>query len=106
MDWLGKKQPPGLVAMPALDWMWTQTAVALRGLELPPGSALTVLHGATAVAAKRNALVERFLAKPELAWLLFLDADMVFPSHTIRRLLNSNVDVVSGFFAYKSSNCE
>ncbi len=28
------RQPPGLVAMPALDWMWSQTALALRNVAL------------------------------------------------------------------------
>ncbi len=101
MNWLGKQQPPGLVAMPALDWMWTETAIALRNLELPPGSEVEVAHGTTALVLKRNALVAHFLTRPKLEWLLFLDADMVFPPHTVRRLLNWNVDVVSGLYSYK-----
>src|SRR5216117_3690038 len=101
MEWLGKKQPPGLVAMPALDWMWTQTALALRHLELPRGSEVAVADNSTALVVKRNALVDHFLARPKLAWLLLLDADMVFPPHTLRRLLGWNVDVVSGLYSYK-----
>ncbi len=101
MSWLGKQQAPGLVAMPTLDWMWTGTVTSLRDLELPPGSEVSLTSNSTALVAKRNALVDRFLARPKLAWLLFLDADMVFPSHTLRRLLNWNVDVVSGLYSYK-----
>jgi hypothetical protein len=95
--------PPGMVAMPALDWMWTGTVVSLQELELPPGSQVLIAHGSTALVLKRNTLVRQFLAaQPKLAWLLFLDADMVFPPHTIRRLLAWNVDVVSGLYGYKS----
>ena len=104
MEWFGKKTPPGMVAMPALDWMWTETAVALRDLQLPPGSKVAVAHGASAVAFKRNQLVGYFLdARPRLEWLLFLDADMVFPASTVRHLLRWNVDVVSASAVYKRS---
>ncbi len=104
MQWLGKKQSPGFVGVPALDQMYTLAAVSLRQLELPPGSRVEVAHGTTALVHKRNALVSRFLAaRPRLDWLLFLDSDSVCPSSTVRRLLKWDRDVVSGTYAYKGS---
>lgn len=102
MEWFGKKEPPGMVAMPALDWMYTGVARCLRELEVPPGSQVFVGSGSTAVVEKRNTLVAKFLeARPKLAWLLFLDADTLFPPGTVRHLLKWEKDVVSGVYVYK-----
>lgn len=93
-----------MVAMPTLDWMYTGTARSLRELEVPPGSQVLLMSNSTAVASKRNELVARFLAaRPKLSWLLFLDADMLFPPFTVRRLLKWQKGVVSGVYGYKNA---
>jgi hypothetical protein len=89
--------PPVFVAVPALDWIWTETAralIALRGA-LPPGSAMCIYSEVSTPAASRNILVERFLPLPQFEYILFLDSDMSPEPHTVGRLLSHNVDAVS-----------
>jgi hypothetical protein len=89
--------PPGLIAVPAVDWMWTKSAtalVAIAGGGLPPGSGISFNGGCSVIARSRNILVERFLEQKQLEWLLFLDSDMVPPIDVVPRLLAHGVDVV------------
>lgn len=50
-----------MVAIPAVEWMYTQAARAQRRLQLPPGSALAYETKVSSIAAKRLALAELFL---------------------------------------------
>lgn len=91
---------PGVIAMPAVDWMWTASALALVELfvDAPDGTGLELEVGMSTIAAKRTSLVRGMLRRPEAAWILFLDSDMVAPPDTIARLLAHDVDVVGGLY--------
>jgi GT2 family glycosyltransferase len=89
--------PPGLVAIPATDWMYTKAVQALlMGLiqALPPYSSIDINPQISSPAANRNFLVERFLARPDFTWLCFLDSDMTPPPATVVRLVSHNKDIV------------
>jgi hypothetical protein len=91
--------PPGLIAVPTTDVMWTEAAIALMQLRgtTPPGTELQLMpQTASTIATKRTALVECFLAKPHLKWLFFLDSDMTPPVHAIAQLLAHKLDIVAG----------
>jgi hypothetical protein len=91
--------PPGLLAVPATEWMWTKSVGSLIGLIgwLPPGSRVVINHRASA-AANRNMLVEQFLAEPSLKWILFVDSDMTPEPQTALRLLSHDVDIVGALY--------
>jgi hypothetical protein len=88
--------PPGMLAIPALEWMWTQTVNSLLRIvaHLPPDSAMTISRGSTSPATGRNILTEAFLENPALQWICYLDSDMTPPDATILRLLSHKVDIV------------
>jgi len=67
------------VAVPSVEWRWTQAAVAQQHLTLPPGSRFFHPRGRSSIAKKRNALAEAFLRQGEFTHLLFLDSDMTPP---------------------------
>lgn len=89
--------PPGLVAIPAIDWMWTESARAFMELQgcLPAGSIVRARLGSSSPAANRNKLVEFFLSEPSYQWCLFIDSDMTPEPQTALRLLSRNVGIVS-----------
>lgn len=96
--------PPGMVAIPAMEWMWTESAKSFIELSqhLPPGSVVEIGRDSSSAAWNRNRLAERFLERRNLQWCLFLDSDMVAPIGTVPQLLSHNVDVVGGLcFARK-----
>jgi hypothetical protein len=51
--------------------------------------------------SSRDGLVELGLSRPEATHFLFLDSDMVFPRHTLERLLVHDLDVVACNYAVK-----
>jgi hypothetical protein len=92
--------PPGLLAVPATEWMWTQSANALIGLIgwMPPRSGVQINQQSSSVAANRNTLIDRFLTQPQLEWILFVDSDMTPDPETTCQLLSHNVDVVGALY--------
>jgi GT2 family glycosyltransferase len=46
----------------------------------------------------RNGLIERFLTRPSLEWILFVDSDMTPEPETTCRLLSHNVDIVGALY--------
>lgn len=81
---------PGLLGVPVREWIWTQSAIAIHRVQLPPGSGLT-LHGdrtSSSIAFNRNTIVKTFLSQPRFRWLLFCDSDMVPPADIAHRLLS------------------
>src|ERR1700682_4873866 len=89
--------PPGLVAIPCMDWMWTEATIAFMHLypALPPGSGWEFTRGSSA-AGNRNRLTELFLSNPAWKWILYCDSDQAPQPVTVVRLLSHNVDIVSG----------
>ena len=87
--------PPGLVATPAVEWVWTDFLLAYQALELPTGTICAIERGPTTIAAKRNHLVRHLLKNKQLQWYLCLDSDMTPPPNTIPHLLATGRDVVS-----------
>lgn len=88
--------PPGLVAVPCTDWLWTDSAVAFMNLmhALPPGTALSLGRNSASPAANRNSLTEAFLNNNALEWILYIDSDMIPPPVTAVRLLSHGLDIV------------
>jgi hypothetical protein len=98
--------PPGVVAIPAGAWMWTESVHSLFRVTqgMPRGSRMSMARNATSssIAANRNKLVEGFLLDMSYKWILFLDSDMVPRVDTIPRLLSHNVDIVSALYFQRS----
>jgi hypothetical protein len=100
--------PPGLVGVPTVDWMYSESAQALMNLRgaLPPGSEMRFMpQTGSSIALKRTMCVEFLLATPapehnipRLEWLLQCDSDMVPPMATALRLLSHNLDIVAGYY--------
>ncbi len=86
--------PPGFIAMPVQDVIWTPAVEALLRLERPRGTAVRLLTGSVPIDAKRNRLTEEFLSEPKYGWMLLLDADHTYPTDMLRRLLGHNVPFV------------
>ena len=87
--------PPGMIAVPAVAWLWTKFVQAYERLGIPDGTVCALEDGRCTIAAKRNHMVRRFLEKKHLQWYLCLDSDMTPPPHTILRLLATGRDVVT-----------
>lgn len=90
---------PGLVAVPAGAWIYTDAVTAILQMRLPPGSTRRFERGATFPDAKRNALIEAFLGRPDLQWVFFCDSDHLPAPDTVLRLLETGCDVVGGLYA-------
>lgn len=93
--------PPGLLAIPAVDWMWTESAESFMALSqhLPPGSHVAIARGLSASpAANRNQLAETFLANPSLKWILYIDSDMTPDPHTALALLSRQVAAIGALY--------
>jgi hypothetical protein len=88
--------PPGMIAVPSVEWMWTQSARALVNMSYtaPLQSALVLSEYATSPALSRNTLIQRFLLAGVFEWILFVDSDMTPDSDTLARLLSHGLDVV------------
>ena len=94
---------PGMVAIPAQDWMWTASVETFVFLPtaLPPGSGLRFGRQSSSAEWNRNKLTEEFLRDaPEYGWqwILYIDSDMAPPPVTAMRLLSHNVDVVGAYY--------
>lgn len=99
--------PPGLLAVPATEWMWTRSVSSLIGVisGLPPGSGVEINQQGSA-ASNRNGLIEHFLAVPFLEWILFIDSDMTPEPATIPRLLSRDVDIVGALYYSRNGTYE
>jgi hypothetical protein len=88
--------PPGMVAIPAGDWMWTDSVRSFGRLAvtLPTGSVMEYGCDSGSAARNRNTLTDSFLRNPNLAWILYIDSDMTPPAETAHRLLSHHVDIV------------
>lgn len=86
---------PGMIAVPAQEWVWTQAITALWQMEKPEGSAWNIITSPTPIAAKRNLAVRQFLEAKDLNWLLFVDSDMAPQPDALARLLARRVGMVS-----------
>lgn len=95
--------PPGLVAVPAMDWIYTRPAISLQSvaMNLPDGSRWTWQFGnSPTIASKRNRSA-RELLDSDREWLLFLDSDMTFPQDVVPRLLQVDADIACGLQTFK-----
>jgi hypothetical protein len=91
--------PPGLIAVPAQEQMWTMSAQAIFAeLRQPPGSLMYADYANShSIARKRNVAITKFLERPELKWICFLDSDMVPHPASLLLLLEAGQDIVGGF---------
>ncbi len=92
--------PPLMVAIPAMQWMWTTSVTSLLQMQLalPSGSQMLIGDGScSSIAAVRNGLVQQFLGHSQrMEWLLFIDSDMTVHPLAPLRLMSHNVDIVAG----------
>ena len=89
---------PGALCVPAVSWIYTQAALSMFGLALPPGSKRWFEFGGTFPDEKRNLLIRNLLAAPELQWVYFCDSDHVVQRDTVARLLETGLDVVGALY--------
>ena len=91
-----KTLPPGVIAVPCVDWVWIEFFHAFLQMEKPLGTTHNFSYGAATIAAKRTIAVKSLLgASSSYRWILFLDSDMTPPPETIPRLLATGHDIVS-----------
>jgi hypothetical protein len=93
--------PPGLLAVPCRDSVLVGTMCALFRLydALPIGSRFATDPLTTTIAAKRNHFIRNlFLPEPSLAWVLFIDDDMMPPADTLARLWAWQQPIVGGLY--------
>ena len=89
---------PGIVMVPAVDWMWTKSVTALLNLELPSGSGLHFACGNAGPAEKRNSAIKALLADPHMGWIFFLDADMTPEPKTLLKLLSLDAPIAGALY--------
>lgn len=95
------KHPPGLIGLPCTDSLRTSDILpAIIGLQKPWG---TDFHKANGLgpAAPLNEIGEVFLANPTYQWLFLTNDDNLCQPDALIKLLDRNVDVVSGFYLGK-----
>ena len=83
-----------MVAVPAIEWMYTAAIASLLDLRLPPGSQIRFTFGPRSIAAKRQDLAEQFEKRSEFSHLLFLDSDQTPHPGTVERLLSHHLPFV------------
>ena len=88
---------PGLIGIPAVDWMWTRSAEALVHLWRPEGTLVRFTTESTALAGKRNRLV-RELLDSNREWLLFMDSDMAPSRRALMQLLAHDLPAVGALY--------
>lgn len=88
------------IAFPSRGVVDPAFAVALRLLEIPVDSGLSVMYlpGAD-VSTSRNKLAEK--AKDVADYIFFVDDDVLPPMNAITKLLSHNKDIVSGLYFAK-----
>jgi hypothetical protein len=95
---------PGLVAIPTVDWMYTESVQALFELRdtLPIGSEMRLMpQTSSPVATKREMLAHQMLSNPEWQWICYIDSDMVPPPYAVARLLSHKLPIVSAIYAMR-----
>lgn len=95
--------PPGLIAVPAQEYVPTAFALKLVELmqRLPAGSRVLFNTLGGEVARKRNQLVNQMLQVPAFQWLLLLDSDQRVGADTVERLLAHAVPIVGALVVKK-----
>lgn len=89
-------QPNVLVATLTREMVCSAWAKSYRDLILPNGSAPLWMSGAP-FDHGRNICVERCLENG-FQWLFFLDDDVILPPDSLIKLVNRNLDIVSGLY--------
>lgn len=89
---------PGMIAVPAVEWMYTAAAAALIQLERPAGTEVVFATGPSVLTLKRAHLLLAFLHRPHLQWMLWCDSDMAPASDALMRLLSHELPIVGGYY--------
>jgi len=89
--------PRVFAAIPTTAALPSATVRSLLGLVMPPGGLAYLDDATSSIAAKRNHLVQEFLASA-CTHLLFLDSDMTWPPALVQRLLAAQRDIVGGLY--------
>ncbi len=84
---------PGVIVMPAADWMWSLSVALLGALEQPPGTHFSLVRGGGTPGFKRNHGIKGGLADSSNEWFFFLDSDMTPEPKTLLRLLSLNAPI-------------
>src|SRR5262245_55390260 len=92
------QHPPGLIALSTGELARYATCLAsIEGLQRPAGTRrLTTSY--LSIANNWNYAAEKMLEDPQLRWLFLLNDDHLSPAATLMKLLDRQVDVVTGLY--------
>lgn len=92
------KYPPGMIGLACGETgRYSDFIPSLVGMDKPPGSVFMKATG-LGPANPFNGIGRAFCARRDLQWLFLTNDDNLCPPNTIYRLLDRNVDVVSGLY--------
>lgn len=91
-----------LICMPCMSTIPIQTVGSLLALDKPDGSEFYFVSNSLVYDA-RNECVQNAI-NGGFDYVLFIDSDMVFPKDSIERLINRNVDIVTGVYYARRGN--
>jgi hypothetical protein len=98
------QHPPGVLALACSEVArYSATHASIAGLLRPAGSRYCQMSSLS-VAANFNAAAELFLDDPAMAWMFLMNDDHIYPDDTLIRLLDRDVDAVTGLYLDRSSN--
>ncbi len=91
------KPPRVCICTPVYDTMEVLFERSMRALDMPSMTAREETWGVTIDEARR-VLVEKALEKCWVTHVLFVDADMVFPTNALTQLLKYDLPIVGGLY--------
>ena len=84
---------PGIIVIPAGEWMWSLSVSAIHTLQTPPGTHLALVRGGGTPGVKRDSVIKWGLADPSKEWFFFLDSDMTPERKTLLKLLSLDAPI-------------
>lgn len=93
-----KEHPPGLLALTCNESArFSACYASILGVQRPAGSRVYFVSGLS-IAENWNQAARQLLRDPELQWLFLMNDDHIYPPDTLMRLLEHDVDAVSGLY--------
>jgi len=95
---------PGMIALSSGDCArYAACRDSIEGLQRPPSTIRYTSHGLS-VAENWNKAAAVFLSTstPTLEWMFLVNDDHIYPPDTLLRLLDRNVEVVTGLYTFRS----
>jgi hypothetical protein len=93
-----KEHPPGLLALACNESArFSACYASILGVKRPTGSKVYFVSGLS-IAENWNQAARVLLAEPDLQWLFLMNDDHIYPTDTLLRLLEHEVDAVSALY--------